>query len=412
MRSKRGNVNGGVQSRSRVFYVGMITPDSYGAAIGEETYASAAERKMMLVTRALRSVGQRALIVSLPFVGDRGRRVAYNSVITFEYGVLLLFTPTFRSRYIRKILGPFFLAGLLQCHVRPGDTVILYNHSVEYMVALTLLRLRGIRVVHDIEDVPILGERGVRSSLNRLGFAMTSRMTSRRKMVVAEHVARSLNLEDYVVIRGVAAGAGDVPHATHRKWAALRAGGALILHFGGTLLPDTGVDLFCAAVEALSQLGEALPRPIVFKVTGTGAFDRVRALQSSIGAHGRVRLEISEQVGKRDYDALIQSCHAGLSLRRPGADYSNTTFPSKVIEITSRGIALISSDQGDVSTLFDARTAFLLNSYTETALVETIICMAVDAERVQRVASAGKLLCEKIFAQGVVAGELTKLMLD
>lgn len=399
-----------MKRQNRVFYVGMITPDSYGQAVGESTYAGAGERKMISVVHAMRHVGLRALIVSLPFVGTMKNRAYYGPTITTGEGVPAVFVATLRSKYLRKIFGPVFLAGFLWRNVRSGDTVILYNHAVEYFSSLVLLRLRGIHIVQDIEDVPTPEDRGVRGVLNHLGFALTSRLTRPRKMVVSDHVARGLGLDDYVVIRGVAAIDQDIPPAAQDKWAALHSGAALTVHFGGTLRPDTGVDLFCAAVEILAREADMLARPLIFKVTGIGAFDKIRALGSRIGTSGRVRLDVQEGLNKRDYDALIDSCHAALSLRQPEAHISNTTFPSKVIEITARGVALISSDQGDVTTLFDDHSAFPLGRYESTELAGIIAGMAADPEQVERVAAAGRDLCNEVFAPTAV-GEMMKRLL-
>ena len=180
--------------RARVFYIGMITTDGYGRAVGEKTYAGAAARKMILVVRALRSVGHRAFVVSLPFVGTGAARLGYGPVTTTDGGAPALFLATLRSRYLRKLFGPLVLAGFAGRQVGRQDTVIVYNHAVEYLPALLLLRLKGVRIVQDIEDAPTGEETGLRGTLNRLSFVATSALTVRRKMVVADHVARELGL--------------------------------------------------------------------------------------------------------------------------------------------------------------------------------------------------------------------------
>lgn len=394
--------------RNRVFYVGMITPDAYGRAVGEAVFSGAAERKMISVVRAMRSVGLRALIVSLPFVGTGSKRAFYGPVMTSDDGCPAVFVATLRSKYLRKILGPFFLAAFFWRRIRPDDRVILYNHAVEYLLALVLLRMKGVSVYQDIEDVPHPGERGLRGTLNHLGFALTSRLTERRKVVVAEHVAHSLGLKDYLVIRGVASPAPAVVCAA--KWAELHSGKALKLHYGGSLMHDTGVNLFCAAVEMLAQDADRLARPVVLHVTGSGSLNEIREVQARIACNGKVRLDVQEKLSRRDYDALIASCHASLSLRRPGAGISNTTFPSKVIEITERGVALVSSDRGDVITIFEDQSAFLLSNYEASELAATIADMTRDPARLERVARAGQEVCLRTFSPQSVGKEMARLL--
>lgn len=405
-----GRVDGTLKTRKRIYYVGMITPDSYGRAVDEETFAGAAENKMVSVVKAMRQVGHRAMIVSLPFIGAHAKRSFYRAVVTSDDGVPAVFVATLRSKYLRKLFGPVFLAAFFWQRARSGDAVILYNHAIEYLLTILLLRFKGVHVVQDIEDVPRHEGWDVREMLHQLGFALTFRLTSPRKMVVAEHVARRLGLSDYVVIRGVAAFNHSQDLSETGKWAALQDGKPLILHFGGTLRSDTGVELFCASVAALAQSESRLVRPVVFVVTGEGALDQFRALQDSLTSSSKVKVEIKGKLRKADYDVLIDSCHVGLSLRQPGSDYSGTTFPSKVIEITSRGLALISSDRGDVTALFGEESAFLLRDYNAGELSSVIIRLAQDPVHAEQVAVAGRQLSIQTFSLEMVGQQMARLI--
>ncbi len=402
-----------MKPRARVFYLGMITTDAYGAAIGERLYAGAAVRKMTLVARAMRSVGLRALVVSLPFVGTGAHRARFSPVVTREGGVPVVFTATRRSTVLRKLIGPVHLAGFFLRHARRGDTVICYNHAVEYIPALLALRFRGIRLVQDIEDAPTDEETGLRGVLNQVSFAITSRLTRPRKMVVADHVAHLLGLEEFVTIRGVAAPETGGPPAQDRaKWEALQAGGPLRLHYGGILMTETGIDLFCDAVERLVEDADRLGARVSFEVTGIGELDKIRELQARIGTGGTVTVALLPELNKADYLALLDACHGSLSLKRPGSAMSNTTFPSKVIEITAAGLALVSARLGDVPEIFVEGTAYFLDAYRPEDLVETIVDMAADPARVERVAAAGRDLCAQVFAPEAVGADMKRLITD
>jgi glycosyltransferase involved in cell wall biosynthesis len=396
---------------ARVFYVGMIATDGYGQAVREKTYAGAAAHKMLLVARALRSVGQRAIVVSLPFVGTEAKRAGYGPLVLRSSGVPAVFLATLRSKYLRKLLGPFLIAGFLWQRCTSCDTVVVYNHSIEYALALFVLRVRRVRLIQDIEDAPVGDEPGIRGLLNRLSFVITFRLTAPRKMVVAEHVAKGLNLRDYVVIRGVASEEQRSPHPSDAcKWRALLAGAELKVHFGGTLIKETGVDLFCEAVELLARNGDALHRPVHFSVTGVGELDKIRRLEGRIQGSRNVRLDLLPAISKADYSALIRSCHASLSLKRPESGMSQTTFPSKVLEITAAGVALVSTRLGDVVSIFDEASAVFLCSYRATALAEAIVGMASNPRRVERVAKAGHDVCHRNFSLASVGKEMTRLL--
>jgi glycosyltransferase involved in cell wall biosynthesis len=229
-------------------------------------------------------------------------------------------------------------------------------------------------------------------------------------MVVADHVARALELADYVVVRGVSSrNDGDPLWPEKPKWQALRDGGDLVLHYGGTLLRETGVDLFCEGVEELARNADRLARPVVFKVTGIGDIDKVRALQSRIDSDEIVRIELLPGLSRAEYEIEIGMCHASLSLREPGSHMANRTFPSKVIEITASGLALIATDGGDVAALFDAETAFPVSDFTPAALAEVIVTMAANPAKVENVARAGFALSNQTFSPQVVGKDMTWL---
>lgn len=395
----------------RIFYVGMITTDTYGMSVGEKTYDGAAARKMTSVAFAMRSVGHRAIMVSLPFIGSKAKRRFYPAVITSEGRTPAVFLATLRSKYLRKIISPFTLAVFALRRVARGDTVILYNHYFEYSLALAVLRLKRVRVILDIEDAPNLNERGVRGLLSRLSFAWTFSLTAKRKMVVADHVARGLGLDDYVVIQGVVSEDASRPSQFDAaKWTELQAGGDLRLHFGGSLLPDTGVDLFCKTVERLAQEEDRLVRRIVFKVTGVGELDKISDLQARIQPSRKVHIELLAELCKANYIGVLDTCHGSLSLRRPVADLSDKTFPSKVIEITAAGLALVSTRQGDVPTLFSDESAFFIKLYEPADLANIIVEMARSPNRVETVAKNGHDVCYRAFSAKMVGEKLAKLL--
>jgi glycosyltransferase involved in cell wall biosynthesis len=401
-----------VKRRNRIFYLGMITTEPYGRAVGEAIFSGAGERKMISVTRAMRSVGLRAVMLSIPFVGAKAQRAFYlQQIMTRGDGVPAVFLPTSRSPVLRKILGPVFLTVFAMRRIRRSDRVVFYNHALEYLLVLVWFKLAGVRVYLDIEDAPGGDESGLRGVLSKISFWVIFKLTETRKIVVAEHVARALELADYVVVRGVSSqNDGDQLWPDIPKWQVLRDGGDLVLHYGGTLLHDTGVDLFCVAVKELARNAERLARPVVFKVTGIGEIDKVRALGSRIDPGGIVRVELLPRLSWAEYQTELGLCHASLSLRKPGSHMANRTFPSKVIEITAAGLALIVTDRGDVATLFDAETAFPVLDYTPAALAEVIVTMAANPERVEHVARAGFSLSNHTFSSRVVGKDMTQLL--
>ena len=89
---------------------------------------------------------------------------------------------------------------------------------------------------------------------------------------------------------------------------------------------------------------------------------------------------------------------------------SNTTFPSKVIEITASGLALISTRLGDVPSLYGDDEAYFLSEYAPEDLVDIFTGMVADPGRLEHVAAAGREASNRIFSPRSVGEEMKRLL--
>ena len=393
-------------TRERIVYVGMIATRAYARAVGEDLYVGAAAGKMGSVVSALRLAGQRACLVSLPFPGPAASKAQYPAICTHGDGFPALFLPVSRAPVPRKLRGLWTFALFAARRVRQDDIVLFYNHAAEYLLALVILRLRGIAVFQDIEDAPIAADRGLRGLLNRIGYRAMWRLSSPRKVTVSERLGRDLGLTDFVAVQGIAAPVGQADR--RQAWAQLAAGGPLRVHYGGTLMTSTGLDLFCDTIEVLRTTPPDGLRGVTFIVTGVGNFDRLKTLVP--GCPPGLQIEVHGTVDRDRYEALLASCHAGLSLKLPDDAISSTTFPSKVIEITSRGLALVSFVVSDVGDIFGEDEAFLLRDPGSGYLAEVVRAMARDPEGVLTRAEAGERVARRRFAPASVGARLADFL--
>lgn len=389
----------------RIFYVGMVCTGAYVKAIGEDAFVGAASGKMSSVVSALRLAGRRAVLVSLPFIGRGPERQP--GCLCRRDGFPALFLPVRRSPFARKALGTFMLAWFAMRRVRRQDTILFYNHALEYLLALLILRMRGVSVFQDIEDLPTGADRGLRGLLNRLGFNLMFKLASARKVTVSNQVGNALDLEDFLAIQGIAA--ETVTAGESGKWAQFEAGAPLRVHYGGTLMASTGLDLFCAAVAHLDATTEPIGRRIEFIVTGIGDLNRIRDQALALRSEW-LRIEVHQGVSRAVYFELLDSCHASLSLRSPDSEISNTTFPSKVIEITSRGLSLVSTRVSDVGDIFPDDAVWLLPQFSDQALSDILRHMARSPSEVRRRADAGQALARERFAPLAVGRALAKFL--
>lgn len=394
--------------RRRVIYLGMINTSRYASRVGENLYVAAGTEKMLSVTLALRSVGVRAGIITLPVLGKDSKIKYRASVLTADHGVPVISLCTWRNRWLRKILGSISFAFAAMRVIKHSDRVIIYNHGMEYIPALIVLRLRKIKIFHDIEDYPLSRDFTLNGFVNSIGF-MFADLFATKKILVSQTLASRLELKEYLVIQGVNKAYCNFQS---NKWVNLDADDSapLYVHYGGTLIHETGIDLFCTSVEILLKAYRGYPRPVVFVVTGYGGIEKIKWLERRARHSELITVRPLLNLPYDEYIKILKQCHLSLSLKLPDCEISETTFPSKVLEIASFNIALVSTRASDIPYIFNEKTAFLLPDSHPTSLVNTVSYCAQNPSEVFKVASAGRHLVENRFSALSIGHVLSRFL--
>lgn len=396
----------------RIFYCGMVNTPSYTAMIGEPLHIGAASNKMIAVVRALRDAGAKAYLVSIPVLGRNAQTKQAAAVIFPHRDGPQIFLPVVANRYMRKIYAVFSFAWFCTAHVAKYDRVILYNHAVEYFLGLLILAVKGNRPLHDIEDSPRTDEQNWQGFVGRTLFYIFNRFTSKRKLIVSEALARILDLRQFCVVYGAARKETIADQNLYPlSWDFAETRKSLRIHYGGSLCTDTGIDLFCAATDRLIETLCPDDCQVHFIVTGFGSDDKIRALQNR-GADSAVRISFYPNLSPQDYLDQFRRCHAALSLKLPESQMTMTTFPSKVVEITTQGLLLISTNASDVPLLFDARSAVLLSEATPRALADAILSVLANPLEMQQIARQGQERAMELFESKRVGTRIVNFILN
>lgn len=377
----------------RLYYFGAIATEAYMKKSNTRAYAGAATRKMCQLVSAMRLVGYQATIVSLPFVFEGS--IFQHKVITRENGSSAIFLPTSVNYLLRRIIGLFTYAWFSLVCIKSSDKVIIYNHSLESILALIVLKIKCVNVFQDIEDVPTRSNLRIKGYLELLGFYLVFLLTSRKKITVSYQIGNNLRIKSYLAIHGFAAAAPEP--SVLSKWTELENGAPIRIHYGGSLMAETGLNIFIKTIGFLHQNDSVLKRKVEFIVTGTGNLDEIYSLSSSIESE-KLSIRIFKESNSDLYLRLLLSCHASLSLKLPLSEFADTTFPSKVIEITSNGLALIATKISDVGEIFDSETAYLLKDATAQCLTNIILNILDDPIRLQKIAASGQAVSKSRFS--------------
>lgn len=395
-------------SKQRIFYFGMINTPCYCKSRSLDLYVGAAAVKMIGVVAALRAVHLYAYLVTLPILGAVDRVRYQNCGFSRKEGVPVFYLATHANKLLRFFFGLWGFGKFALTRVNSTDSVIVYNHKIEYIPALIVLNFRKIPVFQDIEDMPIREEKGLRAFLNDISYKLVSCLTSARKITVSHQIAENEKISDYLPVYGIFS--SDDNHLSEKlKSSSNFLNQPLRIHYGGTLQHTTGIDLFVDSVLLLESQIYLEKFSFCFVVTGIGELEKIRALQSRLKSE-RIRIEIHKSLSSEDYQMLLRSCHASLSLKLPSASISATTFPSKVIEIVSNHVALISTKVSDVPLIFDESNSFLLDEATSNELATLFQQMARSPEILRQRAGAGYLLAQERFSPEAVGQSLATFL--
>lgn len=342
----------------------------------------AATQKVLQVTSALRKSGVGALVLSLGRGRQQGSGKWYSTKVAREMGVPIIYAPFFDFPVLTHLVSLISLLPLIwRLRLRRGSSVILaYNRLPHYLMAIEMARLLKVRRFLDLEDGDVQdGATIIRRWLARVLSARFDRLCNAGGMLAARALSRQYAGQKTACCYGVAS-----PVTVDRDWGAK----PLVVLLGGTLQRTTGVQLFVDALRYLRASGRPGLGDIEFVITGKGVMAaNLRALAEQDGVP---RIRFLGSVSRDEYIGVVQEAHIGMALKLPSSDLADTTFPSKVVELASGGLLVLTTRVSDVPTLFREDGAVYLNNEDPKELAEKLLWLLENRAVVARTAACGQ----------------------
>ncbi len=384
-----------------LFYFAPVATDRLNELHKQDLHIGPADNKVFSVCRALRANGCDAVVVSallnrrsgMPAAQAlRAERVPFVRINSFGRGLAKRFVSSisFLIFCIRKVKG--------------ADRVLFYNFFPEYILAALYLKIVGNPGIIDVEDGPRADERGPRGAMVRSSYKIMHRLTARKYITVSSRLSRSLGLDRFRAIYGVA----NSKRTVNLNFSPFSSDRINVL-YGGAILPDTGLDLF---VECVDHILECYPdAPITFNISGNYDYDLMSALAQKVEKKaGKVAMICHRGLSLSDYKKMLESMDAGLCLKLASREMGQTTFPSKVVEYSSLGILVISTCVSDVPDIFDDSSAIMLPHENPTSLAEALVSMANDRTGSRERARSGQVVAENRFSAKAVSTSIEELV--
>lgn len=365
-----------MRAAGRILLIGPATAQPLAGAVG-----AAARNKLIAMAGAIRAAGGRPVLVTIT-PADRP--------VTHRRGIVFIAVPARGRRGLRRVTGGLALALFVLARVHARDRVILYNAFPEHLLPALLLRLRGTPATLDVEDAPTRAG-GVGDLAQRALYRLIAALTRPGKIVASQTLADRLGLAHALPVYGVAA-----PGTPVRRF----AGRAPLVHFGGSLMPATGLELFREAVSLIDR--EAPGSGLRFVVTGTAAPRALAGLPP--------RVTVAPGLDDVRYRALMQTVDVSLSLKLPSSEIGQTTFPSKTVEIAAAGTLLVTTAVGDVPAVFDGECAVILPDEDPRTLAEALLAIERDPAGAARRAEAGRARIAAALAPAAVGRAIAEFV--
>jgi hypothetical protein len=226
---------------------------------------------------------------------------------------------------------------------------LFYNREPAYLPALLASRLLGFKTLFDLED----GEVGRnaqwwRGMLSRAVRQLYDRLCPGGALLACSALSAMTTVRPVHCYYGVAERS-----ESKTRWSAP----VLSVLLGGTLANETGADLLVEAVTRLRQTRPAWARLLHFEISGKGpSLAAFSALAASAEAP---RVTVHGRLTDAGYRELLDRCELGLALKPGRGALADTTFPSKVVEMASAGMLVLTTDISDVRTVLGAGALYL-----------------------------------------------------
>jgi glycosyltransferase involved in cell wall biosynthesis len=368
--------------------------------LGINLQIGAGTRKVFGMLYAAQAVGWKGHLLSTPIIGKHGGWHLTPGLDLIENDVSVHYKPAIGVPWLNRILAAWhYFKVACQLH-RQQDHVVFYNLYPEYVPAAFMLLCRGLRATIDIEDFPD-NQKGLRSLLNRLFYPLVRSLCNPHLIVASTGIADIAKAKKSCVIHGIV-----TPEDSGRD---PRPDEIIRILYGGTICLDTGSEVCAEALRILRRQDTLQVQGIELMVTGFGDVRPFQALEREF--HPQVKVRVCADLNPHEYLSVLRACHIGLCLKMPDSNLGLTTFPSKVVELTANGLALISTAVSDVPQVF-GDVAVVLEQADAPSLASALQELAVNRARIADLSARGYARTLERYAPGAVGLRLTTFLMN
>ncbi|MRS03787.1 glycosyltransferase [bacterium] len=305
---------------------------------------------------------------------------------------------------VTHIIGALSLARIVRRLSRGYQgrvVVIAYNQLWHYLPSLFWSKIFGNKIYLDLEDGNTTPNNLLQGVSDKIRHSLFDHYCNAGALLAASSLKNQVRTKNTFVCYGCA----EIQPRNQKIWALP----PIRILFGGSLYQETGVKLLMDAISILESQRPDLKQNMQFTITGYGAMSKVLSDFSETAGKGWI-----EFLGDVDRDKYLQnlySAHIGLCLKLSTSEMGQTTFPSKIIEYASYGLAIISTQVSDVPALLDHESAILLQDETPEHLFSIFQKIGEGAYDLQALGKKGQQKINSTCSSEIVGKNLAQFLM-
>jgi glycosyltransferase involved in cell wall biosynthesis len=351
---------------------------------GISSDSPAASKKVFEMAYALRSAGEKAVILSMGR-GKPKRRISFYKAKTVRMrGVLVVYVPfsdiPFISQLLSLISMPYFLYLLSSSSEK--NYAVFYNRSSAYITSLFMSVILGIERILELEDAENIftGNWSPHQFYLRGKRFIYNRLCTNGTLLACRAIGNNIKSHSGLCYYGAVENFRPV-----NSWASKETYKFLL---GGSVSRDTGADILIDAIHLLRKSPEEWSNKLEFIITGKG--DCIEQFKTLGKIETPPFVDVAGRLTDIDYIKLVESCDVGMALKPNMGWLADTTFPSKVIELASAGLLVLTTNISDVK-LVMGNGAVYLNRDDPLALIDCLRWIVENPQRAAKTATDGNL---------------------
>lgn len=326
-------------------------------------YPLSGTTKINSILDSLRLISKKIDIVSISMVhGDKAAGSHYDKIKENVY--LKLFKSYGRKNFFIKLFDriQLFICFIIYLfyHIKKEDIVIVY-HSLAYTRVINILKkVIGFKLILEVEEIysDVLGKDKYREvELKQIKLADAYMFPSYELATICNH-----SHKPYVVIHGTY----DVQDriVTHNSV----DGEYINIVYAGTLdfrkgcIQTIKAGLYLSDRYRISILGTDRPKDFGF----------LTELINKVNNNGGAQVKLYNKMIGTEYNSFLQSCDIGMCTQDPCADFTMTSFPSKILSYLSNGLRVVTVDIPSVKNSDVADLLYFYKEQTPRAIAECI----------------------------------------